>query len=65
MSRFRTSARPALLVLTLLLAGCQSMAPRDGGTMSAIPQDLKVAPQQTPAPAHPPPAVAPSLWPRC
>ena len=63
MSRFRTSARPALLVLTLLLAGCQSMAPRDGGTMSAIQEDLKVAPQQKPAPALPPPAVAAALMP--
>ncbi|MCW8906449.1 MAG: pilus (MSHA type) biogenesis protein MshL [Sedimenticola sp.] len=63
MSLFRTMTRPALLVLTLLLAGCQSMAPKDGGTMSAIQEDLQVPEPPKSAPAVPPPAVAAALMP--
>lgn len=63
MSLFRCITRPILLLMTLLLAGCQGMAPKDGGTMSAIQEDLKVPPAQKAAPALPPAAVSAALMP--
>lgn len=65
MSLIRCVVRSPLMALSLLLlAGCQSMAPKDGGTMAKIQDDLK-----TPSPAVakpsslPPPAVTAALLP--
>ncbi|PLX63653.1 pilus (MSHA type) biogenesis protein MshL [Sedimenticola selenatireducens] len=65
MSLFRCVIRSPLLVLSLLLlSGCQSMAPKDGGTMEKIQDDLKTPPPSEAKPVSlPPPAVAAALLP--
>ncbi|MCW8881185.1 MAG: secretin N-terminal domain-containing protein, partial [Sedimenticola sp.] len=65
MSLIRCVIRSSLMPLTLLiLAGCQSMAPKDGGTMATIQDQLKTPPAKTEkASTLPPPAVSAALLP--
>jgi MSHA biogenesis protein MshL len=56
----RSSLLPFALVL---LAGCQSMAPKDGGTMATIQDHLKTPPAAEKPAALPPPAVTAALLP--
>ncbi|WP_428606239.1 pilus (MSHA type) biogenesis protein MshL [Sedimenticola sp.] len=65
MSLFPCVVKSSLLLGSLLLlVGCQSMAPQDGGTMGKIQQDLKTAPVTKAKPAPiPPPAVTAALLP--
>lgn len=65
MSQFRYVVRWPLLALSLLLlAGCESMAPKDGGTMGKIQEDLKTPSPSAARPAPvPPPAVTAALVP--
>ncbi len=65
MSLFRRVVRPSLQFLfLLLLVGCQSTPPKDGGTMERIQDDLKTPPPSasTPTPL-PPPSVTAALLP--
>ncbi|MCW8943747.1 MAG: pilus (MSHA type) biogenesis protein MshL [Sedimenticola sp.] len=65
MNLTRCVIRSSLASLTLiLLVGCQSMAPKDGGTMATIQEQLKTPPKQTEKTrATPPPAVSAALLP--
>ena len=65
MNLTRCVIRSSLASLTLmLLVGCQSIAPKDGGTMSTIQEQLKTTPKTAEtARVTPPPAVSAALLP--
>ncbi len=64
MNLFHQVIRSSLLPFALvLLTGCQSIAPKDGGTMATIRDHLKTPPAAEKSAVLPPPAVTAALLP--